>query len=241
MTTLPRLLAFVNVFLSLAMLPVLAQTIPLGNPGFETGISPGLPTTTGYWAGDLNSVVTTENGVSPYAGAKMLRFDHMAPDGVDQGTGADTVQLVDLSPYAPTIAQGGFALTFSAYFNRSDSTYNQFATIIRSYNGALASFPSNMASSTALQADYLSSDSNPTTWQLLSSTLTLPTDTTYVAVWVSALSSGNIVNYPAGYYADNASLAAVPEPATAPMLAGASALSFIIWRRRTVGRNAGRG
>lgn len=60
----------------------------------------------------------------------------------------------------------------------------------------------------------------------------MPTNTTYIAVFLSAISTGNILNYPAGYYADNVTLTAVPEPSTYAALAGLGALGLAVWRRR---------
>ena len=221
-------------FVAAAALPVFAQiSITLGNASFESPVSGGIPSAAGSWMGDLNSTVTSENGITPFLNSKMLRFEKMSPDGTLTGTGSDTLQLVDLSAYSGSIAAGNFIVTLSAYFNRSDTTYNNFSTIIRSYSGSIANFPIDLNTFTAVASSVLFSDSNTATWELSSVSQTLPTDTTYIAVSVSALSSGNILNYPTGYYADNVTLTAVPEPSTYAMLvAGLGALGLAVWRRR---------
>lgn len=221
------------IFVAFAARSAVAQiTISLGNAGFESAISAGLPTTAGVWAGDLNYVVTTQNGVTPYAGAQMLHLKNMAPDGIDVGTGSDTVQLVDMSPYAASIGAGNFTVTLSAYFNRSDFTYSQFQVFLRSYSGSVANFPSDINSYTAIQTGNLFADSDINTWELGTVSLTLPTNTTYLAAWVSVQSPGNVVSVPDGYFADSVALTAVPEPSTCAALAGVAALGLAVWRHR---------
>ena len=207
-------------------------SLTVGNAGFESGITAGLPTTAGSWEGDLNSVTTAENGVTPYAGSQMLRFQTMAVNGSDVGTGSDTFQLVDLNAYASNIAAGNFTVTLSAYYNRSHPSYDTFQTVIRSYSGSLASFPTDINSSTAMQFSNLISDTNTATWELGTVSLTVPTNTTYIAIFVSAITPINVGSIPSGYYADNVSLTAVPEPSAYAALAGVAALGLAIWRRR---------
>ena len=227
----PLFAAFVAL---LATIPALAQiSISLGNPGFESWITSGFNTTAGGWAGDLNSVVTAENGVTPYAGSQMLRFETMAVNGTDVGTGSDSMQLVDLSPYAGSIAGGNFTVTLSASFNRSHFSYDNFQTVIRSYSGLMVNFPTDSnINFTATQTGNLFADANTATWELSSVSLTLPTNTTYIAVLVSAITPSNVSSIPAGYYADNVSLTAVPEPPAWAALAGLTALGLRAWRRR---------
>jgi len=209
-------------------------TIPLGNPGFESPVSAGLPSTPGSWAGDLNSTTTAENGITPLSGSGMLRFMSMAVDGITNGTGSDTVQLVDLSPYLASIGSGNFTTTFSASFNRTPgSAINQFEVIVRAYSGAVGAFPANLNSPLATQFADLFSDSNAATWEPLSVSMTLPTNTTYLAVWVSAISPVNVASIPAGNYADNAALiATIPEPSTCAALAGLGTLGLAARQRR---------
>ena len=235
MTPSKRFLLLLSLIVAATASPAFAQiSLSLGNSGFESAVSPGIAGTAGIWQGDLNSVVTTQNGITPFAGSQMLRFDHMAPDGTTNGTGSDSFQLVDLSAYASSIAAGGFTVTLSAYFNRSDSTYTKFENIIRSYSGSVSNFPTDLNSWSAVQFSDLVSDSVLSSWEQLSVSLTLPTNTTYIAVWVSALSNSPIANFPVGYYADNVTLTAVPEPSTYAMFAGIGALGAVVYRRRTV-------
>jgi len=233
-----RLIAAAAIGIAAFLAPASAQImLTVANSGFESAVSSGFPTAAGNWQGDANSAVTAQNGVTPYAGIQMLSFTNNGiPDGTN-GTGSDTLQLVDLSAYASSIAAGNFTVTLSAYLNRSGSNYNEFWTRILSFNTTMANFETELIS-TANQgqaSNYTSllSDSNPATWEFSSVSLTLPTDTTYIAVEVSLLHPGdNVPSISPGYYADNITLTAVPEPSTYAALLGAAALGFAALRRR---------
>lgn len=213
-------------------------TISVANSGFESAVSSGLPSTFGTWAGDQNVKVGTENGISPLSGSGMLSLIKTAPDGIDVGTGADSLQLVDISSFASSISAGTFTVTLSASFNRTASTHTQFQVGIRAYSGLVSNFPSETSlTAIANQFTTLTSDSNLTTWESLSASLLLPTNTSYIAIWVSALSAtGNLATLPDGHYADEVTLTAVPEPSTYALLAGLGALGAVVYRRRTVRR-----
>lgn len=220
-----------------------AQTIPLVNAGFETdGPVDGIPSTAGVWGADQNAIVSTTSGITPLAGARMLSFIHTSPGNAEEGTGADVVQLVNLSAYASSIAAGTFSLTLSASFNRVvDTIDTDFVVSIRAYSNAIGDFPTTLNSPIAAATATLSSDSVLATWESLSTTLLLPTNTSYVGVWVSANEAtapspvGTLFSQPSefeGHFADNVSLTAIPEPSSWSVLTGGGALGLGLWRRR---------
>lgn len=221
--------------------PVSAQiTLTVANAGFESAVSSGFPTTAGVWAGDTNGISGTQNGVTPYAGSSMLSFlRNGLPDG-SNGSSSDTFQIVDMSAYASSIAAAGFTVTLSAYYNRSDTSYSQFTTAILAFNTTIGNLETDLTNTgnqgNARAATNLTSDSNTGTWEQSSVSLTLPTDTKYILVELSMVSNVNAAGIPTGYYADNVTLTAVPEPSTYAMLSGLGALGMVAWRRRTVRR-----
>ncbi|MGE0554322.1 MAG: hypothetical protein AB7R55_12920 [Gemmatimonadales bacterium] len=95
------------------------------DPGFElqayrTGVSPVIPSGTGYWQGDLATIVTgAENGISPESGAKMLRCDASGPFGGGAGfVGCEVYQILDVSQFASLIDQDSVTLEATVRVNR---------------------------------------------------------------------------------------------------------------------------
>lgn len=223
---------------------VRAQVNLLTNPGFESGMSINVvPSSAGVWGADTNAIVTAENGITPLGGTKMLKFVDTTPSDVpSDGTGADVVQLIDVSSFAAAIAAGQATATFSASFNRitgDGSTDTQFNVEIRPYSGSIADFPTNLNTwigSSALGT--FDSDGDTSTWQSISTSLLLPAGTTYLGVWLSAIENMHNDHYTftefAGHYADNASLtiAVIPEPSTFGLFAGLLGLGLVVHLRR---------
>lgn len=238
MTIVKRLLLLCPILLAGIVCRLPAQiTITVANAGFESAISNGLPAVNGLpvsfgsWAGDLNASVSA-NGISPLSGAGMLSLTKMSPDGIVTGTGADTLQLVDMSSYAASIGAGNFTATLSASFNRTASSHTQFEVGIRAYSGLAAAFPTNAPSPLAVQFFDFTSDADTSTWESASVSLLLPTGTSYLEIWVSALSAtGNLQTLPDGHYADEVTLTAIPEPSTYALAVGGAALALGVMRR----------
>jgi hypothetical protein len=81
-----------------------SESLPLADGSFEDGPAPetdGVPLRAGVWGGDFTRVVAAEEGVTPFDGAKMLRFlradNALSPPGGGQRT-AEVWQAVDLRP-----------------------------------------------------------------------------------------------------------------------------------------------
>ncbi len=225
----------------------------LVNPSFETGESTqnGWPSAYGDWSGDGSQITTTENGITPVDGTRMLKFEYadLYTTGASGASGSQVVQLVDMSSYSEAIAAGQVHVSASAQFNRvagDTQTDTAFAVKIIACEGDPADFSSVMHNHSWLfcYISDLSSDDDPNTWETLTAITTidapLPTNTDYIAVEIMAIE--NIVNDTSGtefdgHYADNVSLDinVVPIP-SAVWLLGSGLLGLLTVRRRHQGK-----
>ncbi len=190
--------------LSWVLVSTSASAQTLENPGFEFAEPVcGFPTSTGDWAVDGNAIVTTENGVAPREGVRMLDlvnsgFSGSGPScsGTTSGSGADVAQLVDV-----TSLPSGSTLRMRAWFNRGAATTDDdFTCILRAYGGAPSGFAS--ASALAQGSRTIATDDDPGTWEPCDAELALPPGTSYVAVYVSA----QRVSGTRAHYADDITL-----------------------------------
>ncbi len=85
-----------------------AEATLISNPSFETPETTGgvLPTTFGDWSGDLSQIVTAENGIVPFDGSRMLRFDGTFLNTSIDGFASDVWQLIDMSPFSTVVSTG---------------------------------------------------------------------------------------------------------------------------------------
>ena len=206
----------------------------LVNPGFEgpPPLALGLPTTTGVWTGDLASIVSAEQGISPRSGSKMLRHDAASLQPAARWNTGEMIQLIDLSHYAGVISNGETVGCASAYFNRvsgDSSTDTLFGIRLMAFNGTPDEFQDDPLGFTADMRSNIITDSDLETWESASVELLLPADTTYLAMWF--LSNENVVNDPTfpefdGHYTDDVAVtlkAPRAVPAGGPSLALSSA------------------
>jgi len=189
-------------------------------PGFETCASQStLPNSTGNWAGDVNEVTATAQGIVPAAGTQMLRFIYTSESSAQPcpscgGTGCDVWQLVDLSPLSALVATGAINARASAQFNRVSGdaqTDTAFNIALRSYSGIPAGFPSNYLNFLANAATTLNTDGIPETWELATVSASIPSAATFVAFLMSAVENVHNDTGPGatefdGHFADKASL-----------------------------------
>jgi len=160
------------------------------------------------WEGDLFTIVTTENAITPINGTAMLRFDATTPAGAAAGPDAEVSQVVDLSTFAAQIATGQAAFQATAFFNRIDAGVNtdgEFQLILE----ALDSGNSVIGSASSL----LSSDGDPETWENQITGLLLPAATT--SARVTLLASEDVLDDAVapefdGHYVDNARALLLP-------------------------------
>ena len=160
------------------------------------------------WEGDLFTIVTTENAITPINGSAMLRFDATTPGGAASGPDAEVSQVVDLSAFAGQIATGQAAFQATAFFNRVDAganTDSEFQLILEALDaGALV---------IGSAANLLSSDADAATWENQITGLLLPATTT--SARITLLASENVLDDAVapefdGHYVDNARALLLP-------------------------------
>jgi len=147
------------------------------DPGFElqayrTGVSPVIPSGTGYWQGDLATIVTgAENGISPESGAKMLRCDASGPFGGGAGfIGCEVYQILDVSQFASLIDQDSVTFEAAVRVNRvagDSETDRRFSLGAYALQGPPTTAPTGLASALASWTENLVSDDIPATWELI--------------------------------------------------------------------------
>lgn len=228
---------------------VLCETMVLTNGGFEVAETTGgaLPTTFSDWSGDSSAIVTTENGIAPGEGIRMLHLISSTLTGEPPfGGGSNVWQLIDMSPFSAEILGGTATFSASAQFNRvlgDDQTDTQFELRVRAYAGNPADFPTQNKFFLSEQTATLFSDGDTSTWETaLLSDAAIPTGADYLALVVRA--TENVFDDDSapeldGHYVDAVSLSigtAVPEPSSLVGLAslGLLSLGLLAWRQRRV-------
>lgn len=184
----------------LAALTVSASTPNLvRDPGFETSPAPTLWPPSSYsvnWAGDPCQIVGTASGVSPRSGSKMLQYLACSPLGADFSMGSEVWQLIDLTDYADLIASGRAVVSAEAYENRvpgDSQTDSSMGLVVDTHDGDPTDFFWDLNTYTARAARGLLTDSDPLTWEHVSTDpMLIPPGTTFLALRISA--SENVYN-----------------------------------------------
>jgi len=205
------------------------------NPGFETGsIGTNWPTGYGYWSGDVSTIVGIEQGITPFGGDQMLRFDATRPDGGSANlTMSNVVQMYDVSGLSDDIDDGLITASLSAYFNRIvGSLDTAFGLKINACPGNVTDYPDGGRVTNAVE---IFADALANTWEFVSLDMILPAGTKYLALEVNARE--NISNDPSneflGHYADDVTLTlnVVPIPWTV-WLFGSGIIGIVGIRRK---------
>jgi hypothetical protein len=158
----------------------------------------------------------------------MLKFIGTAPWGAAARTGCDVQQLVSLCG-VPEVAMGSSVAVIRASFNRvaGDAETDQlFGIRLRAYSGDASSY--DAAGWLAESNVVLLSDSDPGTWETLSTSLDIPADADYLAVWVHGTEdvfNDDVLPEFDGHYCDNVVLTIGPTGTAAPQVP-ASVLSL---------------
>ena len=209
----PNFLPLLALILLLPSAEALANEIQ--NPSFDLNstLIESFPSQFQAWGGDEVSYRSAENGITPRTGSRMLGFDSAAPNGPGgTGSSCELYQLVDVSTRANA---GGALAEASFYVNRLDEPQIDSRFFLRLYS--LAGTPDTLGEQLQdmeyLQFDQveLISDADPSTWEQLVLSVTLPTGTDFVALAIVANEnvSNDLADEFLGNYADDVSLTIV--------------------------------
>ena len=191
-----KAVASVGVFLGyiLCSLGVNGGGLLIVNGGFEGGPTycNSSPTTYGVWSYDGAPVVTSENGITPYEGYHMVRFEDTLPCA-SGAEASELYQLVDISSIVTDIATGSASVWAEYYVNRvagDPQTDTEFDIWIAGFAGIPANFNPTIANPAVrlkVASSSLLSDGNPQTWERVSVLLeNIPIATTYLAIGIWA-------------------------------------------------------
>ncbi|MBM4102627.1 MAG: PEP-CTERM sorting domain-containing protein [Planctomycetes bacterium] len=203
----------------------------LVDPGFETNplttytnVLTNFPGFVGQWGDEVSTIVTAENGITPFQGVRMLRMDD---DGL---TATQTFQSTDVTAFAATIDAGGVGINAIAQYNAHPHLSAALSNITVFFFSA-ANWGSQIG--TPLVSNLIL-DASPNTWQANLVAGIVPVGTrwmvTQVAYQNASLLGSDGAMYPG--YVDAAELwVKVPEPATMGLLA-LGGLTLLRRRRR---------
>jgi len=193
--SLPQLRAALSVLAFGSLLAVVAHAQPnlLQAGDFEgiNSLTTYSPTTTGVWGAESAALSGAANGITHF-GSQMLQLNHAGG-----GSAAQTNQIV-AGPFA-----AGSVVTFTAKFN-TWLAGQSVALVIQTNTGV-------SLTGTRSGSPNLALDSDPTTWETVTATVTLPSDTNYlsaeIVLWQA--SNGALFGSPRAYV-DDAVLTVVP-------------------------------
>ncbi len=186
-------------------------------PSYSGVVNPNLSNDAGTWGAENGSFVGTTEMVLPIGS----RMHAMQASGVT----SQTIQIIDLAPYADCIADGNASFNMSAFFNSGNNASGVTAGLIARFFTS-DSYNQLMGTSTSFALD-----SSSRTWEgeLLSGAI--PTNATFMATEIffnsNSLAGGT-------GYVDGASLTVtcVPEP-TSALLLSLSGMGLILRRKRS--------
>ena len=192
----------------------------LVNPSFETGeFHTGYLEEMGVWMYDYSAFVEETLGISPLHETRMVQFLGTTLTETIGSTGrtCTPVQFVDISSYGSLIDAGLVTADFSAYVNRvvgDTNTDTQFN--VRLY--AASRLPDSSADiwentsgyRLGTSNQYLTSDSDISTWEQSDTSLPLPSGTRFLVATIHAheniLENNDGTPEFDGHFADDASL-----------------------------------
>lgn len=199
-----------------------AHGFVVNNPSFETGVAvPGGPLSTA-WNFDNHSFVTAQNGVTPAAGNRMLKFLNTGFAG-PTGVVCDVFQIIDLTaPADQAMITGGSAtLSASTLFNRVRDKPPSPVVVDTQFRITLysaTSFANAQAlTTTGSNTVNLFSDPNLLTWEPINCAMPLPASTQWAVLHLAAIENvvdDNVALEFHGHYADDVRMTLTPSPGT---------------------------
>ncbi|VTU01795.1 Uncharacterized protein OS=Pirellula staleyi (strain ATCC 27377 / DSM 6068 / ICPB 4128) GN=Psta_3504 PE=4 SV=1 [Gemmataceae bacterium] len=169
-----------------------AESLPLADGGFEDGPAPeteGVPVRAGVWGGDFTRVVTAEQGVTPFDGARMLRFlradNASSPPGGAQRT-AEVWQTIDLRPLRGRLGPDPVVESSARFAAAPAARPNgaKVGIVLAAFSGdpgtARAAWPARRSAALAVASKEEPAASRPGAWQHVVVQITLPPDADYL-------------------------------------------------------------
>ena len=188
------------------------------NPGFETVVdmTGRMPRNPGEWRAEGAQVVNAEQGITPYAGDRMLRILHTDVRGPSVFGGAEVYHMIDVRPYRELIDEGRLSIRAAVRFNRvagDAQTDRKMILAAFAHRGSPASFDPNRGS---LKGATVVTDADPLTWEPAEITAALPAHTEYLFLELLALE--DVHNDKTGveldgHYADGVEIELIVAPA----------------------------
>jgi hypothetical protein len=153
--------------------------------------------------------VPSENGILPKVGDQMIRFSSLeVNEGAQIAEVSETLQILDLRNFKSKQPNFNNALLKTrVYFNKGVNLYGDETEFSVSFH-ALNSTSTNQNLTVGHHMSSLSSDLNPETWEELNTDFSLPKETEFVVVSMSAQKTGPSSLLPSieNHYADGLSI-----------------------------------
>lgn len=201
--------------------PDRVTVLPIVAAGFEDAAvlgGKGLPKTFGIWSGDDVASVPAERAIQPLHGEKMLRFLRTFPTGapVERALiSSEQWQLIDLRPWRAALAGSRAAVEFGVWFNRTPApgSTRRFGVGVFACQGEPSDAPrlwrDNREETLAHAGTQILADDDPATWERAEVRVTLPEDTDFLIVTITAVRLPRVPGAPdqfEGHYADDVAL-----------------------------------
>jgi hypothetical protein len=205
--------------ISMALITVSASANLLVDPGFESNplttdfnVLGNFVTYQGQWGDELSTIVTAENGVTPFQAVKMLRMNNTG------GGYTQTFQVTDVTSYAGLIDSGNAVVNLTAWFNVDKAVPAAFGALgVSFFTG------SSYGTLTTSFTNSLTLDISPNTWESISAINSIPVGTRWllsqVAYKDSSLLGIDGIYHPGYVDAADLTVTQIPEPATLSLLA----------------------
>ncbi|MCA9310438.1 MAG: hypothetical protein KDA21_04480 [Phycisphaerales bacterium] len=173
-----------------AALPATVNAAMLREGFSGTTVSRGWQNVPDVWGGDLAISTGETLGVAPMRGDSMLQFLSSGGSLTSSSlSSSDIYRTIDLTGMIDQVTEGNVLVRASYYVNRvggDAQTDSRFGIGIHAYAGDTGSFSRQVNNPLDLRRESILSDADTSTWQRVTVDLVLPTNTTFVAIWIGA-------------------------------------------------------